>query len=747
MVDSHSLITFDNSFVEVKTRVDDPSITTASIDAFDVWGFIDTASGTVFSQEPVAKTADNKWEYANKQYWLPNLNYYFYAVAPAHALAHPTVERENTAIEVNTAAMDTKGLGTISFTNVDGTLDLLYAEQNVETAGDVITNDPGKVNLQFMHLLSKVQFTFKNAFTNNNATLKVTGLKITDAPKKGSVDVNKARTEYAWVVAQETTVLDFGNVNDDNAFKVGESKGSDYARLTIPAGATQRYNIEFTLYLYYGDQLAGTSNKSVALENHAFAIGKNYNIVAAIGPDNFADNALKSIEFDVITVEEWGDPIDVEDKLDYNNPGGNNGGNQGGNQEPTQPLATPVVTAAVANGKVTVSWTAVEHATSYDVTFDGKTENVTATSYTFDAPAATAEDAEYTVYVVAKSTDANYTDSTEAKVEFTIAKLDTPSEPTYTSVADFLDAGVDPATYYYLKGTITAVANKQYGNFDLTDDTGTVYVYGLYSEDGATNQYWASSGAKLGDDIVIYVTRGEFNGKAQGTNARFVELLAGTRAFWTFSKDAVVFGSTAAEETITVEAYNTTDNFVVTSDNAQFSASYANGVLTISALENTTVDTITGNIVVACGALTQTISVIQSGVSTGGEKTVEVTMSELGYANSAKVTEVSLDENVKVTFAKGTASNDPAYYDTGSAIRLYQNGATMTVTANGKTIKSMEITFADSHYYMAPDCGEFSAEADVRVWTGDATEVKFTTTGTDKNHRAYIYAITVTYLE
>jgi hypothetical protein len=71
----------------------------------------------------------------------------------------------------------------------------------------------------------------------------------------------------------------------------------------------------------------------------------------------------------------------------------------------------------------------------------------------------------------------------------------------------------------------------------------------------------------------------------------------------------------------------------------------------------------------------------------------------------------------------------------------------MTVSANGKTIKSMEITFSQGHHYMAPDCGEFSAEADVRTWTGDATEVKFTTTGTDKNHRAYISKIKVTYLE
>jgi hypothetical protein len=78
-------------------------------------------------------------------------------------------------------------------------------------------------------------------------------------------------------------------------------------------------------------------------------------------------------------------------------------------------------------------------------------------------------------------------------------------------------------------------------------------------------------------------------------------------------------------------------------------------------------------------------------------------------------------------------------------VRLYQNGATLAVNANGKTIKSIKITFAQNHYYIAPNTGEFTEEGAVRTWTGEAQSVKFTTTGTDKNHRAYVSAIEVTY--
>jgi hypothetical protein len=154
-------------------------------------------------------------------------------------------------------------------------------------------------------------------------------------------------------------------------------------------------------------------------------------------------------------------------------------------------------------------------------------------------------------------------------------------------------------------------------------------------------------------------------------------------------------------------------------------------------------------VTVTCGALKQEITLTQAGVSVGGgtEVVAEKTMASFSWANAATVKEAKLDDNVTVTFAQGKASNPPAFYTSGNAVRLYQNGATMKVSAGGKTIKAIELTFANSQWYIAPDCGEFSAAAATRTWTGDATEVLFTTTGTDKNHRAYIAAIKVTYID
>ena len=120
---------------------------------------------------------------------------------------------------------------------------------------------------------------------------------------------------------------------------------------------------------------------------------------------------------------------------------------------------------------------------------------------------------------------------------------------------------------------------------------------------------------------------------------------------------------------------------------------------------------------------------------------------DLALANATSVNgqTISLDENVSVVFSQGAANNEPAYYTSGEAIRMYQNGALLDVNANGKTIKSIELTFSNNQYYIGADSGSLSEEAPVRTWTGEATSVRFTATGTDKDHRAYVAAISVIY--
>ncbi len=91
--------------------------------------------------------------------------------------------------------------------------------------------------------------------------------------------------------------------------------------------------------------------------------------------------------------------------------------------------------------------------------------------------------------------------------------------PEKISVADFI-AKADSKTPYELTGTITRIANTSYGNFDLTDETGTIYIYGLVDAEG--EYCFSSTGAKLGDIITVQGTYTLYNTTHEIVNATYI---------------------------------------------------------------------------------------------------------------------------------------------------------------------------------------------------------------------------------
>lgn len=145
----------------------------------------------------------------------------------------------------------------------------------------------------------------------------------------------------------------------------------------------------------------------------------------------------------------------------------------------TTPLAAPVITL---NGNV-VSWNAVENATSYDVTVGTKNHtDVTETSFTITVTAP----GSYDVTVVAKSSDAKYTNSAKSnKVTYTVSPQ--PAEATYdeldldttnVKLTYYLDEGITELDLTGLVATAVfsdesknqnvAVADLTLGEYDLT---------------------------------------------------------------------------------------------------------------------------------------------------------------------------------------------------------------------------------------------------------------------------------------
>lgn len=283
-------IRFEGTFVENVTRSEDPSTTTDNIQEFSVWAYMTDETGIVFDDELVSRNGD-AWSYTNTQYWLPGNAYRFAAFAG-----------NRNDVKGLPATMATDGLGEITFTNVNGTNDILYAEKFVESAA----NDQEAVKLQFAHLLSKVKFSFKNGFANDNNYVQVENIKMT-VPAEGSVVLSTKNYEarnFKWTTAAEDSnlILDFGDIAEAKKLAIRDGESSDYERLTIPANAERKYVITFEVSVWNGEQ-EGIDNRKMTVEMSGLELlaGHAYNFVATINQENLDLNA---IEF-MVEVDKW----------------------------------------------------------------------------------------------------------------------------------------------------------------------------------------------------------------------------------------------------------------------------------------------------------------------------------------------------------------------------------------------------------------------------------------------------------
>ena len=105
----------------------------------------------------------------------------------------------------------------------------------------------------------------------------------------------------------------------------------------------------------------------------------------------------------------------------------------------------------------------------------------------------------------------------EVSVTYTKQEVVVPEGPKVVTIAEFLAAEVNAEVWYELTGVITNIANTTYGNFDITDETGTVYVYGLTATQVESNdKSFASLGLAVNDTVTIRSVRGEHKGTPQG---------------------------------------------------------------------------------------------------------------------------------------------------------------------------------------------------------------------------------------
>lgn len=293
-------IAFENAFVDNATKsVVDPSFTNTNLFTdFAVFGFVEGAvlfDGTKVSKGITNNDLVSAWKYAGTQYWIAGANYNFNAVAPM------------TNGSWTKTAADAAST-TLSFTN-DGETDLLYATTAQE--GKVSGNE--QVAFSFRHVLSKVKFSFENAYNATNATIRVKDIVITNPHKTADV-VLTGSTVWSNQTATDLT-LEFGMATDDEdtankenvevAYAFGKTYESQNELFLIPSATDYEYEVTFNVELLVSGSAVKTYAHSVTAE-FAPAAGSSYDIKAVINAANIdPTHSQEPIEFTVTTISDW----------------------------------------------------------------------------------------------------------------------------------------------------------------------------------------------------------------------------------------------------------------------------------------------------------------------------------------------------------------------------------------------------------------------------------------------------------
>jgi hypothetical protein len=115
-------------------------------------------------------------------------------------------------------------------------------------------------------------------------------------------------------------------------------------------------------------------------------------------------------------------------------------------------------------------------------------------------------------------------------------------------------AGTDGVTYR-IRGTVTVIANTNYGNLYMDDGTGTIYIYGLFNAKG---QYpkdaggWATFGVEAGDVITVQGPRTLYG----GTTLELVDatLISVEKSLIEVDPSDIALGSDAGTFTVSVKS-------------------------------------------------------------------------------------------------------------------------------------------------------------------------------------------------
>ena len=229
-------------------------------------------------------------------------------------------------------------------------------------------------------------------------------------------------------------------------------------------------------------------------------------------------------------------------------------------------------------------------------------------------------------------------------------------------------AGNDGETFR-IRGTVTSVVNTNYGNLYVSDDTGTIYIYGLFNAKG---QYpkdaggWATFGLEVGDVVTVQGPRTLYN----GTTLELVDatLISVEKSLIEVDPSDISVGSDAGTFTVSVVskangmAVLPSESWVRMTDIA---AGEKDAVVYSFAYDaNTTTASRTATIQFKAANSSKAVTVTQEGIPPTGQSITEI----VALPDNSGVE--TLESTVAAKTTKGFVLSDGT-----TAIYVYDNGA------------------------------------------------------------------------
>lgn len=303
-----SEISFEG-FVNKSTRANDITMTTFR--EFAVYGLVfnpsePTSLASLFEGTKVSLNG-TAWTYSPQRYWVAGNDYLFSAFAPVSTVTSGGSSSWTfTPMTTADATFAYTGMGTLTFDNetANANQDLVYAFAKVKEA----TSTQAPVSFTFNHLLSRVMFTFENAFGSSGSYIEISDVTVTDVNTKGTIDL-MAETPKWTITPGSTFAKSFELVTNNGVEFNNQGTATTTWYYFIPS--TQTYTLTFTAKLYSGsengDVLAGTFQKTCTLPSVAMKPGFSYNFTASIDENNISSSPLNPIVFTVSGIENWED--------------------------------------------------------------------------------------------------------------------------------------------------------------------------------------------------------------------------------------------------------------------------------------------------------------------------------------------------------------------------------------------------------------------------------------------------------